>query len=143
NQKWMFDRDGQMLPVASSPVASGVHLYVGQGMHGNFSCRLQCLDRLTGKALWDFEAGDHIEGGPASGEGILFFSAGNDGLYAIDALTGAFRWNFRPDLHIDSTPDVAGGRVYVGSGKSRRFSTYQVVCVEARSGKPVWRTPVS
>jgi len=143
NQKWMFDRDGQMLPVASSPLASGAHLVVGEGMHGNFACRLQCLDRFTGRLRWEFETGDHIEGAPAANEGLVLFPAGNDGLYAVDAENGAYKWSFRADLHIDSTPDIAGGRVYVGSGKSRRFSTYQVLCLEARSGKPVWRMPVN
>src|SRR5262245_53660870 len=143
NQKWMFDRDGQMLPVASSSLAFGAHLFVGEGMHGNFSCRLQCFDRLNGMPQWEFETGDHIEGGPATSDGLVFFSAGNDGLYSLDAHSGAFKWNFRSDLHIDSTPDIAGGRLYVGSGKSRRFSTYQVVCLESATGKPVWRTPVN
>src|SRR5262245_28158561 len=143
NQKWMFDRDSQMLPAASSPLASGGQLFVGEGMHGNFSCRLQSLDRFTGKPRWDFETGDHIEGAPATGDGKLFFPAGNDGMYAVDAETGALKWNFRADLHIDSTPDVVSSRVYVGGGKSRRFNSYQVVCLDVGTGKPVWRTPAN
>src|SRR5438128_2695425 len=79
-----------------------------------------------GRAKWDFVAGDHIEGGPAAADGVVFFPAGNDGLYALDADTGKKKWNFRADLHIDSSPAVVGGRVFVGSGRSRRFATFQV-----------------
>src|SRR5438445_612831 len=46
-------------------------------------------------------------------------------------------------LHIDSTPEVVGDRAYVGSGTSRRYQNYQVVCLSAATGNPVWRTPVS
>lgn len=53
------------------------------------------------------------------------------------------RWSFRANLHIDSTPCVARGTVIVGSGRSRRFQNYQVICLEAATGKPVWRTPVN
>jgi outer membrane protein assembly factor BamB len=140
--KWVFDRDGEMLPTASSPLVVGDRLFVGEGMHANFVCRLQCLDAATGKPKWSFQTADHIEGGPAEANGTIFFPAGNDGLYALDAETGTQRWNFRADMHIDSCPYVNGGRVFVGSGLSRRFNTLQVVCLDTHSGKPVWRTPV-
>ena len=120
--QWTFDADGAMLPTASTPFVAGQRLYVGEGMHGNFMCRLHCVDVATGTARWAFESGDHIEGGPVEAGGTLYFSAGNDGLYAIDSTTGVRRWNFRADLHIDSSPSVADGRVFCGSGKSRRFN---------------------
>jgi outer membrane protein assembly factor BamB len=140
--KWTFDRDGQMLPTASTPLLAGDRLFVGEGLHGHFACRLQCLDPATGQPWWASPTGDHIEGGAATDGESVFFPAGNDGLYALDARTGAPRWNFRADLHIDSTPCAAGDRVFVGSGRSRRFNNFQVVCLDAKSGHPVWRTPV-
>jgi len=140
--QWTFDADGAMLPTASTPFVAGQRLYVGEGMHGNFMCRLHCVNVATGTAQWAFESGDHIEGGPVEAGGTLFFSAGNDGLYAVDATTGVRKWNFRADLHIDSSPSVADGRVFCGSGKSRRFKTYQVVSLDVDSGKPIWQTPV-
>jgi len=141
--RWMFDHDGTMLPTASSPLAVGGRLYVGDGMHGDFACGLHCLDAATGASQWEFPTGDHIEGAPAEEGGTVVFPAGNDGLYTIDATTAALRWNFRADLHIDASPHLSAGRVFFGSGKSRRFDTYQVICLELRSGKPVWRTPVN
>ena len=139
---WTFDRDGTMLPTASTPLAADGQLFVGEGMHGHTACRLQCLDAATGRPLWDYPTTDHIEGGPAVADGLVIFPAGNDGLHAADAETGKPRWTFRADLHIDSSPWVAGDRVFVGGGRSRRYQNYQVVCLDARTGNPVWRTPV-
>lgn len=140
--KWVYDHNGEMLHSASTPLLSGGQLFVGEGLHNNFSCRLHCIDVHTGQAHWTFPTSDHIEGGAAVMDGLVIFPAGNDGLYALDAKDGRPKWNFRADLHIDSTPFVNEGRVFAGSGPSRRFDTLQVVCLEAASGQPVWRTPV-
>ena len=140
--RWTFDRGGTMLPTASSPLAAGGRLFVGEGMHGHFACRLQCGDATTGRPLWDRPVGDHIEGGPALSGTLILFSAGNEGLHAVESASGKLTWTFRADLHIDSTPAVVGARAYVGSGTSRRFQNFQVVCLDATTGNPVWRTPV-
>ena len=140
---WTFDRDGTMLPTASTPLVVGKRLFVGEGMHGHTACRLHCLDVATGKPRWDFPTADHIEGGPAESDGLVIFPAGNDGLHAAYAETGKPHWTFRADLHIDNSPSVSGGRVFVGGGRSRRYQNYQVACLDAKTGKPVWRTPVN
>jgi outer membrane protein assembly factor BamB len=140
--RWGFDRDGDMLATASTPLVAGGRVLFGEGMHGDKSCRLHCID-TTGRLLWTAPASDHIEGGPAEAGGLIVFPSGNDGLYAVDAATGAERWHFAADLHIDATPTVANGRVYVGSGISRRFKDLRVVCLELATGNPLWRSPVA
>ncbi|MBX9627107.1 MAG: PQQ-binding-like beta-propeller repeat protein [Gemmataceae bacterium] len=151
--RWTFDRDGDMRPTASSPVAAGGRLFVGEGMHADFHCRGYCLDPATGRELWSVEADDHIEGGPAVHAGAVYFSAGNEGVVAADAATGAVRWRSALGLHVDSGPTAADApsrgwlpvpvpRVFVGSGPSRRFKATEVVCLDAATGRPVWRTPV-
>ncbi|HEV3383644.1 MAG TPA: PQQ-binding-like beta-propeller repeat protein [Gemmata sp.] len=140
--KWVFDRGGEMLPTASTPLLVGDRLFVGEGLHHNFACRLQCLDPRSGAAKWSFPTGDHIEGGAAVVDDTIIFPAGNDGLYALDSTTGKQKWNFSSGLHVDSTPWIENGRVYVGSGPSRRFDTLQAICLESKTGNPIWRTPV-
>lgn len=140
--KWMFDRGGEMLPTASTPLLVGNRLFVGEGLHNNFACRFQCLDARTGTSIWTFPTSDHIEGGPALAGDAIIFPGGNDGLYALDAETGKPKWKFVADLHIDSTPWVENGHLLVGSGSSRRFNNLQVICLDSQTGKPIWRTPV-
>lgn len=140
--KWVYDCDGEMLATVSTPLFSAGKIFVGEGLHNSFSCRLHCLDARTGQAKWTAPTSDHIEGGAAAAAGLIVFPAGNDGLYALNAESGKQAWNFRADLHIDSTPFVSGGRIFAGSGASGRYSATQVVCLDAKTGEPVWRTPV-
>ncbi len=140
--RWRFDREGAMLPTASTPALADGRLFLGEGMHADFVCRLQCLNAATGAKSWSVDVAGHIEGGPTVADGTVFFPAGDDGLHAVNAKTGAVQWSFRADLHIDSTPCVVDRHVIVGSGRSRRYQTHQVVCLDAASGLPIWRTPV-
>jgi outer membrane protein assembly factor BamB len=140
-RKWAFDRDGDMLPTASSPILAGGRLLLGEGMHANFVCQFYSLDPKTGREQWRYETGDHIEGGAVTGDGAIYFPAGNDGIVALD-LDGQRKWNYRADFHTDSTPFLANGRLFFGSGASRRFKQSYVICLDAKSGEQVWRTPV-
>lgn len=140
-RRWAFDRDGEMLPTASPPLVAGGRLFVGEGMHANFACRLYALDPTTGRQQWTADTGDHVEGGAAVAGDLVVFPAGNDGIIAVEPATGKVRWRFAEDLHIDTTPAVAGDRLYVGSGPSRKFREKAILCLDARTGRPVWRTP--
>ena len=66
---WIFDNDGKMLHMYSSPCLADGRLYVGEGMHQNFACKFYCLDAATGKELWHFETGGHIESTPCVADG--------------------------------------------------------------------------
>ncbi len=139
-RRWAFDAGGHMLPTASAPVLAGGRLFVGEGMHGHYACRLYCLDPATGRTVWDFPTTDHIESTPAVADGVVYFGAGNDGVYAVDAETGKQRWQFTADLHIDASPCASNGRVIVGSGPSKKFKALRVVALDAKTGALAWRT---
>jgi outer membrane protein assembly factor BamB len=136
---WRFDDGGTMLHTYSSPWLADGRLYIGEGMHANFACKLYCLDAATGRKLWHFEAAGHIESSPCVAGGAVFFGAGDDGLYCLDAVTGARRWKLEGPFHFDSNPAVSGGRVYAGSGVSRRHKEPQVFCLDAGGGQVLWR----
>lgn len=138
-RRWTFDAGGWMLATASAPVLADGRLYVGEGMHGHFACHLYCLDPTTGNQHWAVETTDHVESTPTVADGVVYFGAGNDGVYAVDAATGKERWRFSEDLHVDARPCVSNGRVIVGSGPSRLYKTLRVVSLDAKTGLPVWR----
>src|SRR5207244_12980553 len=117
-------------------------LYIGEGMHANLVCKLYCLDAGSGRKLWHFTVGGHIESSPCVADGRVFFGAGDDGLYCLDAVSGAKRWQLAGAHHIDSNPAVAGRWVYAGSGVSRARKTTEVFCLDAADGSLRWRRPV-
>jgi outer membrane protein assembly factor BamB len=136
---WRFDNGGEMLHTYSSPCLADGRLYIGEGMHANFACKLYCLDAATGRKLWHFQAAGHIESSPCVADGAVLFGAGDDGLYCLDAVTGTRRWKLDGPFHFDTNPAVVGSRVYAGSGVSRRYRDPMVFCLDTRNGQILWR----
>jgi outer membrane protein assembly factor BamB len=137
--RWKFDDDGEMLHSYSTPCVADNRLYVGEGMHANFVCKLRCLDAQTGRKLWEFAADGHIESSPCVVSGAVFFGAGDDGVYCLDAVTGARRWHLPGPWHVDASPAVVDGRLYAGSGGSRRRTWRGCLCIDASRGMVLWR----
>lgn len=141
-RQWQSDADGSMIHLYSSPCLADDLLYVGEGMHANFDCKLSCLDARTGQTRWRFGAASHIESSPCVDGDRVFVGAGDDGVYALDSHRGEKLWQFNDRLHIDASPAVATGRVFIGSGLSRRFRANEILALAADSGKPIWRVTV-
>ena len=139
--RWDFNAEGSMKPSASAIAVEGDKLFFGEGMHSDFICNIRCLDRKSGQLLWQHETQDHVEAAPTVKDGVVYCSAGNDGVYALDANTGKVRWHFTSDIHTDAKPCGHDGRVFIGTGPSRRYKIPQVVALNASDGKPVWRIP--
>ena len=141
-QHWMYNDDGRMLASVSSPAICDGKLYVGEGMHANFRCKLRCLDATTGTLIWDFTAQGHIESGPIVRDGKVIFAAGDDGVYALAAANGDIVWHFKAEVHVDCDPTWYDGDIYVGSGPSRKLKRLDVLRLDGDTGSVVWRTPV-
>ena len=140
---WMFDNGSDLKPVFCTPTVADGKVYFGEGLHRDSGCKMYCVDANTGKPAWDapFVTGSHTEGTPRVFDGKVAFSAGDDGLFAADAKTGAKLWHFQgteQKLHIDTPPTVVGNRLFAGSG----YTTYAAVCLDATTGKEVWKQPV-
>jgi outer membrane protein assembly factor BamB len=142
---WTFNDDGKMKQVFSSPCLADGRLYVGEGFHSDFGCKLYCLDATTGKKVWAYQTESHTESSPCVADGRVFCGAGADGLVCLDATTGDKVWEYRVG-HIDCPPVVVGQRVYGGSAVDRDVEGPQetaVFCLDAGSGKEVWRVPTN
>lgn len=138
--RWTFDDGGAMLHMFSSPVIAGGKLYVGEGMHANFDCRLYCLDAVTGRKLWAAKANNHIESTPVVAGRRVLFGAGDDGVLCLDAETGERLWRLNAPAHVDTSPVVGDGVVFAGSGISRRVPAEPAVfALDLETGKPRWR----
>jgi outer membrane protein assembly factor BamB len=141
---WKFDNDEDLNPVYCTPTVANGKVFVGEGLHTDKGCRLFCLDAASGKPAWTkpFETTSHTEGNPRVVGNLVYFTAGDDGLFCADAGTGQKKWQFAgrdQQLHIDGPPAVAGNRVFVGSG----LYTTALLAVDANTGQEVWRAPVN
>jgi outer membrane protein assembly factor BamB len=136
---WTFDNDKEMKQVFSTPCLSGGRLYVGEGFHEDNGCKLYCLDAATGKKQWEFVTNSHTESSPCVAGGKVYCGAGDDGLLCLNAASGKKVWDY-PGLHVDCNPVVAGKRVYAGSGVGDTYRETCLFCLEADTGKEVWRT---
>jgi eukaryotic-like serine/threonine-protein kinase len=124
----------------SSPAVVGNRIYAGAGEDGVY-----CLDAATGKPIWH-RGGMHIDASPAVANGRLYLGTGYGQLraLALDAATGKTAWETASDLPVWGPPAVAGGKVYFGTGngdfvKSADAPKGAVLCLDAATGKQVWR----
>src|SRR5262249_4228890 len=49
--------------------------------------------------------------------------------------------HFQAPVHVDTTPCVIGDRLYAGGGISRRHTLPEAFCLDAHTGRPLWRAP--
>lgn len=141
NMIWSFNDEGRMKDVFSSPCLSEGRLYIGEGFHQHLGCKLYCLDARSGKKLWEHATGSHTESSPCVVNGKVYFGAGDDGMFCLDAVDGSEKWHL-DGLHVDANPLVIGGKVYCGSGVGDAYKETTVFCLDAATGKQVWRMPV-
>jgi len=127
----------------SSPAATDKYVVCGEGLHFTREARVTCLDAASGERLWELRTGSHVESSPCIYEDKVYIGAGDDGMYCIALAPsgGGPRqlWHLDGKKYPDceTSPIVHDGKVYFGLGEGG----CAVVCVEAETGKEIWRTP--
>ncbi|MNK08068.1 Outer membrane protein assembly factor BamB precursor [compost metagenome] len=136
-----YDRDsGQLkwrLPIANGVEPSATHIrdrvFVGAS-DGNF----YSLSAKTGEVQWTFNTKSENLSEPLLDEGVVYFLAGNNVLYALDAATGRQLWLYsRQDtsqfsIRGGSRPALKNGILYVG------FSDGSLVALNSKNGNVQW-----
>jgi outer membrane protein assembly factor BamB len=99
-----------------------------------------CLDRHTGRVLWQFDD----DGGmlpafatPCLADGRLYLGEGMHShsrckLYCLDAVSGRKQWHFQTTSHLESSPCIVAGSVFFGAGDEGMF------CLDAVTGAVRW-----
>jgi outer membrane protein assembly factor BamB/tRNA A-37 threonylcarbamoyl transferase component Bud32 len=82
--------------------------------------------------VWAFEVGDEIRSSPLVVEGIVYFGAYDNNLWALDAKQGRPIWKYATGGGIASSPAYAQGLIFIGSGDCHLHA------VEAASGSARW-----
>lgn len=131
----------------SSPSVSGKYLVSGEGLHQVRDGRVTCLDITRGGAvLWTFRTKSHVESTPAIADGRAIVGAGDDGYYCFQLEPDAkgnpvLLWHLPGEKYHDAENDpiVHEGRAYLGLG----INGQAIVCVDAASGRELWRVATS
>ncbi|MCE9610946.1 MAG: PQQ-binding-like beta-propeller repeat protein [Chthoniobacter sp.] len=129
----------------SSPSIAGKYLVTGEGLHTVKDGRISCLDISRGGALlWSYRTKSHVESSAAIANGRAYIGAGDDGYYCFRLEPDAqgqpvLLWHLPGDKYPDAETDplVLEGRVYLGLG----INGQALVCVDAASGRELWRVP--
>ena len=141
-QRWEFQSPDSGLFV-SAPLVDEGRIYEAAAHPGFKICTLYCLDRSSGKKIWEFIGDGELKNmisSPCLADGRLYIGEGfhddpNCKLWCLDAATGALLWHFATKGQTESSPTVAAGKVYVGAGNDGLY------CLDAVTGKELWRFP--
>jgi outer membrane protein assembly factor BamB len=137
----------------SSPAVEGDSVVVGEGLHKVYDARVICLNAADGKIRWEFRTRSHVESTPCIADGRVYVGAGDDGYYCLD-LAGNGDGTTKVDWHVggkdengeerpdtpnyrdcECCPAVVDGKFYAGLGNAGQA----VICLEAKTGKELWR----
>ena len=64
---------------------------------------------------WSYTTGSFVFSSPAVANGMVYFGAEDNNVYALNASTGALLWSYATGGWVGSSPVVSNGMVYVGS----------------------------
>jgi len=106
--KWKY-RDREF-PYFSSAAVTADRVIIG-----GRDKRLHCIERSTGKSVWNFQSRGQIDSSPVvCGDGIIVGS--QDGrLYCVGLGDGKERWTYEIGAPITGSPAVADGMIVVGA----------------------------
>jgi outer membrane protein assembly factor BamB len=139
---WRFETKERGV-IDSSPLVVGDRVYVAASHRAGFHAygRVYCLDRRTGKTLWQFDDDGDLRQlfcSPTFANGKIYIGEGyhqdrNCRLFCLDAEKGKKDWEFGTASHTESSPCVVDGRVYFGAGDDGLY------CVDANTGAKIWQ----
>jgi outer membrane protein assembly factor BamB len=140
--RWHFQAQDSGLFV-SSPLIDGDRVYAAAANPTFKVGTLYCLDRISGRKIWEFIGNGHLKqmiSSPCLADGRLYIGEGfhddpDCRLWCIDAATGHELWHFQTKGQTESSPAVAAGKVYFGAGNEGLY------CLDAGTGKELWRFP--
>ncbi len=148
--KWAFGFPAAFSAYAQ-PVVAGGRIFVGSSAGLVYS-----LDAATGCTYWSFQADGGVRAAIAIGpDHVAYFGDLRAEVYAVDAITGKLLWKKTLDPHpvarITGSLKLFEGRLYVpvssreewaAAGAGYQCCTFRgnVVAMDAKTGKEIWRT---
>jgi outer membrane protein assembly factor BamB len=131
----------------STPCVANGRVFFGAGDDG-----LYCLDATTGKERWHLKE-LHVDASPlVQGDRVFAGSGKGDryqetALFCLDVNTGKAVWRIPMDLPVWGMPALGDDHLFVGLGNGSFHESDEkpagaVLCLEATTGKRLWRYEV-
>ena len=105
---WQYKERG--FPYFSSPAVTDEHVIIG-----GRDKRVHCLDRATGKQLWEFQTGGKVDSSPVVCGDKIAFGSEDGRLYVLSMENGKELWSYEIGEPLTASPAVANGMIIIGS----------------------------
>ena len=105
---WQFKERG--FPYFSSPAVTDRHVIIG-----GRDKRVHCLERATGKQLWEFQTGGKVDSSPVVCGDKIAFGSDDGRLYVVSMENGKELWSYEIGKPLTASPAVANGMIIIGS----------------------------
>jgi len=138
NVTWIYETAGY---ITSSPAVVDGAVYITS--QEPTSGALYKLDVINGSRIWKLEIpyqltderGTDMHASPTVTYGMVFTSSNKFDYYGINASTGNIEWTYRAIFE-----NFLVGSVTYHDGKLFLIDQFFIVCVDAKSGFPVWKS---
>lgn len=130
NQPWSWTAPHAAQLVASPVVADGVTVVAA--MDG----QVYGLSAGSGRVLWQFSAGDGVQGTPAVLDGKVFLSSLDGKLYALHLANGQIAWQKPLGGLGRAAPVLAGASLIIARG----FPGDTLLRLDPKTGSTIWET---
>jgi len=152
-----YDGSAGLETQSTQPICVGDRVYFGTAVG-----IVRCLDRKTGKELWNYPTAGRIISSPSFWEGKLYVGSGDGRLYCLNAADGSLVWRYRVApverrtmvyghlmsswpinanvmVQPSSDPARSGAVAYASAGLMGDVGGY-LCALDARTGKLRWGT---
>lgn len=124
--------------IMGAPTVVGDRVYVAHVTDTNGGAALTAMHLRDGQVLWKRPLPSDVVGAPVHASGRIVL-AGRDGALVAFGLDGTPQWSLR-DADASSAPWFGAGRLYVATGSGLEEGAPPVLCVEAATGRVLWRS---
>ena len=105
---WRYKERG--FPYFSSPAVTDERVIIG-----GRDKRVHCLDRATGKQLWEFQTGGKVDSSPVVCGDKIAFGSEDGRIYVVSMENGKELWSYEIGKPLTASPAVVNGMIIIGS----------------------------
>jgi eukaryotic-like serine/threonine-protein kinase len=105
---WQYKESG--FPFFSSPAVTDERVIIG-----GRDKRVHCLERATGKQLWEFKTGGKVDSSPVVCGDKIAFGSEDGRLYVLSIENGKELWSYEIGKPLTASPAIVNGMIIIGS----------------------------